>query len=74
MAIFKDARRKAHRYSAECNHMGCAVVWKLSEESFDCHCHGSRFSACRGKAINGPANSDLTYWKQKFKKTFKQLF
>ena len=38
------------------NHIGCAV----SEESFDCH--GSRFSASREEAVNGPANNDHTYW------------
>jgi len=64
VAIYKDARRKVHKYSAKCTHMGCTVVWNPAEDSFDCPCHGSRFSASKGRVINGPANSDLENWKQ----------
>ncbi|MBC7744567.1 MAG: Rieske 2Fe-2S domain-containing protein [Flavobacterium sp.] len=42
-----------------CPHLGCIVQWNAAEKSFDCPCHGSRFT-CRGKLINGPAISDLT--------------
>jgi glycine/D-amino acid oxidase-like deaminating enzyme/nitrite reductase/ring-hydroxylating ferredoxin subunit len=57
-AFYKDERGKLHSYSAVCTHLGCTVSWNDSEKSFDCGCHGSRFSY-RGKVVNGPANDDL---------------
>lgn len=59
LAIFKDTTGKVHMYSAICTHLGCSVVWNDLEKSFDCPCHGSRFSAITGRVINGPANSSL---------------
>ena len=59
IAGYKDSNNELHRYSAVCTHLGCTVTWNNSEKSFDCPCHGSRFSAFTGKAINGPANSKL---------------
>lgn len=59
LAIFKGSTGKEHRYSAVCTHLGCNVVWNDLEKSFDCPCHGSRFSGLTGKVINGPANSPL---------------
>ena len=32
--------------------------WNASEKTFDCPCHGSRFSV-EGKVLEGPALSDL---------------
>jgi Rieske Fe-S protein len=34
------------------------VHWNNDEKSWDCPCHGSRFTY-EGKVINGPANADL---------------
>ena len=59
IAAYKDSNNKLHRYSAVCTHLGCTVVWNNSEKSFDCPCHGSRFSAITGEVINGPANNKL---------------
>ena len=59
IAAYKDSNNKLHLYSAVCTHLGCTVTWNNSEKSFDCPCHGSRFSAFTGNAINGPANKEL---------------
>ena len=59
MAIYKDNEGKAHKYSAICTHLGCIVSWNELEKSFDCPCHGSRFSGQTGNVINGPANTPL---------------
>lgn len=40
-----------------CPHLGCALKWNKQEHSWDCSCHGSRFSA-DGKLLNNPANTD----------------
>jgi glycine/D-amino acid oxidase-like deaminating enzyme/nitrite reductase/ring-hydroxylating ferredoxin subunit len=57
-AVYKDPDGTLNIYSAVCTHIGCSVHWNAAEKSFDCPCHGSRFS-CKGKVLNGPANSDL---------------
>lgn len=41
-----------------CPHMGCALQWNRAEHSWDCPCHGSRFSES-GKLLDNPANGDL---------------
>ena len=41
-----------------CPHMGCGLKWNPQEHSWDCPCHGSRFTQ-RGKLIDNPATSDL---------------
>ena len=40
-----------------CPHMGCRLEWNPEEESYDCPCHGSRFSR-EGRLIDGPAQTD----------------
>src|SRR5918996_2559347 len=59
IAAYKDPTGQLHTYSAVCTHLGCTVTWNNSEKSFDCPCHGSRFSANSGNVINGPANSGI---------------
>lgn len=41
-----------------CPHLGCALKWNPAEHSWDCPCHGSRFSS-DGDVLNNPANGDL---------------
>jgi Rieske Fe-S protein len=41
-----------------CPHLGCALKWNPDEHSWDCPCHGSRFSES-GKLLDGPATGDL---------------
>jgi Rieske Fe-S protein len=58
IAAYKDHKGQLHSYSVICTHLGCTVTWNNSEKSFDCPCHGSRFSPA-GNVINGPANTNL---------------
>ena len=41
-----------------CPHLGCALKWNAQEHSWDCPCHGSRFTE-EGKLIDNPATGDL---------------
>ena len=41
-----------------CPHLGCALRFNRQERSWDCPCHGSRFTP-EGKLIDAPAKSDL---------------
>ncbi len=43
-----------------CPHLGCALKWNRQEKSWDCPCHGSRFTT-RGELIDNPATDDLSY-------------
>ena len=58
VAVYKDESQKVHAYSAICPHMGCVLQWNGDEHSFDCPCHGSRFT-CQGAVVNGPAKGDM---------------
>jgi glycine/D-amino acid oxidase-like deaminating enzyme/nitrite reductase/ring-hydroxylating ferredoxin subunit len=57
-AIYKDPRGEIHAVSARCTHLGCIVSWNPAETSWDCPCHGSRFSV-DGEVLQGPAVRDL---------------
>jgi glycine/D-amino acid oxidase-like deaminating enzyme/Rieske Fe-S protein len=58
IACAKDQRGNVHAVSATCTHMGCLVHWNGAERTWDCPCHGSRFTA-DGKVIGGPAETPL---------------
>lgn len=60
VGVFKGAQGDLHAVHATCTHMGCTVNWNQTEKSWDCPCHGARFSV-DGKVLNGPADRDLEY-------------
>ncbi len=41
-----------------CTHLGCKLSWNQLEETWDCPCHGSRYTK-RGFVIESPAVSNL---------------
>ncbi|MDX5348481.1 MAG: FAD-dependent oxidoreductase, partial [Hymenobacteraceae bacterium] len=58
VAAYRDEQGELHVVSSVCTHMGCLVHWNNAEKSWDCPCHGSRFSV-DGKILEGPAFHDL---------------
>lgn len=58
VAVYRDEDGTLRAYTAICPHLKCVVQWNRTEKTFDCPCHGSRFTSS-GKMLNGPAISDL---------------
>jgi len=58
VAAYRDDQGALHAVAAVCTHLGCNVEWNDGEKSWDCPCHGSRFSP-DGEVLHGPASSDL---------------
>jgi Rieske Fe-S protein len=57
-AVYRDEAGALHQVSAVCTHMKCIVNWNKEQKSWDCPCHGSRFTV-DGQVIEGPAILDL---------------
>lgn len=55
---YRDKQGTLHVVNTTCTHMGCELMWNSAEKSWDCPCHGSRFSY-EGKIIEGPAVQPL---------------
>ena len=58
VAAYRDESGRLSVVSAVCTHMGCIVHWNGLEKSWDCPCHGSRFSV-DGVVLEGPAQTNL---------------
>jgi glycine/D-amino acid oxidase-like deaminating enzyme/nitrite reductase/ring-hydroxylating ferredoxin subunit len=54
IAVYRDEQGKVTEKSAVCTHLKCIVEWNGMEKTWDCPCHGSRFSTT-GDVLNGPA-------------------
>jgi glycine/D-amino acid oxidase-like deaminating enzyme/nitrite reductase/ring-hydroxylating ferredoxin subunit len=58
LALYKDDQGALHAVDSACTHMKCSVSWNAAEKSWDCPCHGARYSFT-GEVITGPANKNL---------------
>ena len=72
---YRDEQGNLHLVNTTCTHMGCELNWNSAEKSWDCPCHGSRFSY-DGNVIEGPALEPLTAENNvnTLKKLFKDQF
>lgn len=55
---FESAKNLMTISEKRCPHLGCALKWNAAEHSWDCPCHGSRFSES-GEVLDNPANGNL---------------
>ncbi|APW98711.1 (2Fe-2S)-binding protein [Halobiforma lacisalsi AJ5] len=60
MGVYRDDGGTVHAVSAICPHMDCLVRWNDAERTWDCPCHGSRFTH-EGDVLSGPALEGLLY-------------
>jgi len=57
-AVYRAEDGQLHSLSPICPHMHCDVAWNDAERSWDCPCHGSRFTPT-GEVLNGPAVTNM---------------
>ncbi len=56
---YRDNNGNLHLVNTTCTHMGCELNWNSAELSWDCPCHGSRFTYT-GEIVEGPAVHPLS--------------
>lgn len=54
VGAYRDSEGNVTAVSATCTHLGCSLKFNDAETSWDCPCHGSRFTT-EGEVICGPA-------------------
>ncbi|EHL79307.1 hypothetical protein HMPREF1015_01283 [Bacillus smithii 7_3_47FAA] len=55
---YKDKNQNVYMVDTTCRHMGCEVEWNSGDRTWDCPCHGSRYSVT-GEVLEGPAKQPL---------------
>jgi glycine/D-amino acid oxidase-like deaminating enzyme/nitrite reductase/ring-hydroxylating ferredoxin subunit len=58
VGVSRSESGELNAVSAVCPHMKCVLRWNDGEASWDCPCHGSRFTP-EGRVLDGPAIEDL---------------
>ena len=58
VAAYRDPDGRLYAVSGRCTHLGCLVAWNAAERTWDCPCHGSRYTY-DGQVIQGPAVKNL---------------
>ena len=60
---YRDLENTLHIVDITCTHVGCELKWNDAESSWDCPCHGSRFTY-DGEILEGPATHKLNHYKE----------
>jgi len=55
---YRDHQGDIHLVDTTCTHLGCELEWNDAERTWDCPCHGSRYSI-HGEVIEGPTEKPL---------------
>jgi glycine/D-amino acid oxidase-like deaminating enzyme/nitrite reductase/ring-hydroxylating ferredoxin subunit len=53
VAVYRRQDGVVHTISPVCTHAGCIVGWNAAEKTWDCPCHGGRYTPS-GEVIEGP--------------------
>ncbi|UWG99008.1 FAD-dependent oxidoreductase [Dehalobacter sp. DCM] len=57
---YREQNGKLHLIDTTCTHMGCELQWNSAEKSWDCPCHGSRFTYS-GEIVDSPALDNIEH-------------
>ncbi len=57
--VFRSEDGNFHFVAPSCSHLGCSLTFNPHTQTFDCACHGSRFSTS-GKVLSEPAVQPIT--------------
>lgn len=60
IGAYRDDKGEYFFVDTTCTHLGCELNWNDAERSWDCPCHGSRFTF-EGNIIQGPAVKPLNF-------------
>lgn len=58
VGVYKDENGSLFKINPVCSHLGCELTWNKLAKTWDCPCHGSRFSYT-GESIEAPSVKDL---------------
>ncbi len=58
VAVYRESTTEVHTLSPRCTHLGCELHFNTAEKTWDCPCHGGRFTA-EGMVVQGPPVRDL---------------
>lgn len=58
LGIYRDKEGKYYALKPVCSHLGCELSWNNLDKTWDCPCHGSRFSYT-GKSLYDPSVKDI---------------
>lgn len=59
VGAYRDAKGDMHFVDTTCTHLGCETKWNDAEATWDCPCHGSRYSP-EGDVVEGPTVKPLS--------------
>ncbi len=59
--VYRDKENHLYIVDITCTHLGCELKFNKEEKTWDCPCHGSRFSY-KGEVLNGPALKPLKFY------------
>lgn len=68
VGAYKDNGGILHIVDTTCTHLGCELKWNDAEKTWDCPCHGSRFTY-DGDVIESPAYISLNHLNDEKNKT-----
>ena len=63
-AIYTDEKNKQHKIINKCPHLKCKLIFNEFDKTWDCPCHGSRYTI-DGKVIKGPSTYSIKTKKKK---------
>lgn len=58
VGVYRNEQGEVYTIKPYCSHLGCELSWNNLDKTWDCPCHGSRFTY-EGKSIYDPSIKDL---------------